>query len=244
MRSNNSREIERIARAYRKRADADRDRYSLFQPGEFFMDVTFERELVKGLKKHGVTTLAGRRILEVGCGDGRRLRNFQRLDAIPGSEYGIELLDMFVREAEVLSSNCHIRQGDASTLPYEDEFFDIVHQRTVFSSIFDERMKRDIAAEMMRVVKSDGWIVWYDFCYDNPKNPDVKGVKKREILSLFPGGAFDFARVTLAPPLARRIAPYSHILCLLLDKLPFLRTHHLCFIRKTARRKSLDVDSP
>ncbi|MDM8553352.1 class I SAM-dependent methyltransferase [Desulfococcaceae bacterium HSG7] len=229
----NIQEITRIKQTYQKRYESDMARYSLFHPGEFFMDVTFERELIKSLKKAGVKGLAEMKILEVGCGNGRRLRNFQRLGAVPSNEYGIELLDIFVEDAQILSSNCHIRQGDASALPYTSEFFDIVYQRTVFTSIFDVQIKMNIALEMLRVLKSDGCIIWYDFRLNNPKNPDVKGVSKKEIVSLFPNCRFDFTLVTLAPPLTRAIAPYSYLLCYLLDKLPFLRTHYLGIIRKT-----------
>ncbi|MBU1614671.1 hypothetical protein KJ693_05080 [bacterium] len=36
-------------------------------------------------------------------------------------------------------------------------------------------------------------------------NPDVRGVKKREIKQLFPNCTFDFHRTTLAPPITRPI---------------------------------------
>ena len=39
-------------------------------------------------------------------------------------------------------------------------------------------------------------------------------------------------RITLAPPLARAIAPYSVILCQILEKIPLLCTHYLGIIKK------------
>jgi hypothetical protein len=39
-------------------------------------------------------------------------------------------------------------------------------------------------------------------------------------------------RITLPPPLCRALAPYSIILCCLLEKIPLLCTHYLGIIRK------------
>jgi hypothetical protein len=49
-------------------------------------------------------------------------------------------------------------------------------QFTVFTSILDKDMKRNIAAEMLRVLKPKGVIIWYDYFVNNPKNSDVRGV--------------------------------------------------------------------
>jgi len=53
-----------------------------------------------------------------------------------------------------------------------------------------------------------------------------------EIQSLFPGCDVRLKRITLAPPLTRRVAPYSWLVCYLLSKVPFLCTHYLGVIRK------------
>jgi len=105
-------------------------------------------------------------------------------------------------------------------------------QFTVFTSVLQKGIKKDIAKEMLRVLKKAGIIIWYDFSYNNPRNPDVKGIKKKEIVNLFPNCKFTFKRVTLAPPIARFIAPRSWLLCYLFEKLSFLCTHYLVIIRK------------
>ena len=51
-------------------------------------------------------------------------------------------------------------------------------------------------------MKPDGIILWYDFIYNNPSNPDVKRVSKKEIINLFSGvDNIQFYKVTLAPPI-------------------------------------------
>jgi ubiquinone/menaquinone biosynthesis C-methylase UbiE len=125
-----------------------------------------------------------------------------------------------------------IERASAAELPFPAKNFDLVLQSTVFTSILDGAMKQQVASEMLRVVRSEGLILWYDFNVNNPWNPDVKGVKKREIARLFTGCHVDLRRITLAPPLARWIAPRSWLLACLLEKIPLLRTHYLAVIRK------------
>ena len=58
-------------------------------------------------------------------------------------------------------------------------------ESTVFTSIMDPDLRRHVAAEMMRVFKPNGFILWYDYHVNNPCNQDVPGVKRREIYQLF-----------------------------------------------------------
>src|SRR5260370_42259412 len=90
-------------------------------------------------------------------------------------------------------------------LSFHDASFDLVMSFVVFSSILNESLCQLIADEMWRVLRPGGLILLYDFTYSNPRNPAVRGVSHKHILSLFqrPGAKFDFRRVTLAPPIAR-----------------------------------------
>src|SRR5262249_42218673 len=128
--------------------------------------------------------------------------------------------------------------GSATQLPFADASFDLVTQFTVFTSILDDRIKRAAAGEMARVLAPRGWILWYDFTFNNPANAHVKGVKKREIESLFPGFMMKSKRLTLAPPLGRLVAPLSATLYHLLSQVRPLCTHCMCLLEKDNRRKS------
>lgn len=226
-------EVQRIREAYARRAAAiHNDRYSAFNAAGLFAIQSRERALITVLKRHGFYPLHEKRILDVGCGTGGVLRSFIQYGADPGNLCGIDLLEDRIETARRLSPNIDFRCGNAEKLPYPDESFDIILQFTVFTSILDPEMKRNIAWEMLRVLKPDGIIIWYNYHMDNPKNPDVKGVKKTEIYTLFPGCSIDLRRATLAPPLARLLAPYSYLVCYLLEKIPFLCTHYLGVIRK------------
>jgi hypothetical protein len=73
-------------------------------------------------------------------------------------------------------------------------------------------------------------ILWYDF-WLNPTNPQTEGIRPSEIRTLFPGCDFEFRRITLAPPLARRLVPVSWVVAFLLEKLRVFNSHYLVAIR-------------
>lgn len=226
-------EVERIKKAYNKRKIQQKGKlYSYFNKGNLYMVQERERVILDILRKFNFSKFSDKKILDVGCGIGGRLRDFIKYGAKPKYLYGIDLLEDRIEIAKDISPNINFKCGDASNLPYENEYFDIVIQFTVFTSVLKKEMKRDIAKEMLRVLKKEGIILWYDFSYNNPKNPDVKGIKKKEIIGLFPNCEFNFNRLTLAPPIVRFIAPRSWLLCYLFEKLSFLCTHYLVIIRK------------
>jgi hypothetical protein len=86
---------------------------------------------------------------------------------------------------------------------------------------------------MIRVLRRKGAVLWYDFAYNNPRNPDVHGVGAREVRALFPGFDASLLRVTLAPPIARRLPErLLPVLYPLLSSISPLRTHYLGFLIK------------
>jgi hypothetical protein len=115
---------------------------------------------------------------------------------------------------------------------------DIVFQSVVFSSLLDGEFRRLLAGQMWSWVKPGGGVLWYDFTYDNPHNKDVKGIGVRHIRELFPQGVVRSRRVTLAPPISRRICAVHPGLYPAFNSLSFLRTHVLCWIQKEPSRSA------
>ncbi len=226
-------ETARIKEAYASRNHLkDRRTYSYFSPSALFNHQQRERATVAALKGSGFDNLSDKLIMEVGCGVGRVLRDFVNYGANPENCYGIDLISDRITEANRTSPNMHFTCGNAEQITYENDLFDIVLSFTVFTSILDKTMKRNIAREMIRVLSPGGIIVWYDYHMDNPYNSNVRGVKKKEIHELFPDCDIKLARVTLAPPIVRVLAPCSLLLCYLLESIKILNTHYLGVFRK------------
>jgi ubiquinone/menaquinone biosynthesis C-methylase UbiE len=216
--------------AKRQRHDV---RYSWFNPSYLFMMQERERQLLTLLRRHGFALLEIYKILEIGCGTGYWLREFIKWGARPENITGVDLLSDRVTEAKKLCPEAvQIQCGSAAEIAFPNDTFDLVLQSTVFTSVLDASLKQQMAAEMLRVVKRDGLILWYDYHVNNPWNSDVRGIKRQEIAQLFPDCLIQLQRLTLAPPLARLLAPYSWLACYLLEKVPWLCTHYLGVVRK------------
>lgn len=225
-------EADRIREEYRRRErEIPEGFYDLDRPANLFVRQGQERALLRALREARLLPMRGP-ILEVGCGSGNWLEMLERFGARRGDLSGIDLDAERVARASERFPGADLRPGDASRLPWESGRFGLVFQGTVFSSILDPGMRREVATEMLRVLAPGGAVVWYDFFVDNPFNPNVRGVRRGEIRELFPGCEVRLRRATLAPPLARRVVPVSWTLAALLEALRVLDTHYLGVIRR------------
>lgn len=225
-------ELDRIRAAYaRRRREGREARYTVFDRANLFRLLHLERALVEALAAERLTDLDTLRALDVGCGGGWWLRTLLRWGARPAHLAGIDLLPESVAAARGIHPELLIACGSAERLPFPDRTFDLVSQFTVFSSILDQPMRQRIAAEMLRVLRPGGVVLWYDFTV-NPRNRDTRGIGRRELQALFPGCSARVRRVTLAPPLARRLAPRAWPLAVALESVPWLRTHLLATLTR------------
>lgn len=229
-----SAEIVRIREVYSlRRTNVPAQRYSYFNDGQLLMIQEMEQRLLQGLKQHGCVDLHHSRILDIGCGNGFWLARLVSWGAVPSNLCGIDLIpDRIQRARELLPSGLTLEEGSATQLNFPANSFELVLQFTVFSSILSHEMRVRVAHEMLRVLKPGGYIVWYDFHMNNPKNRNTRAVHKEEIRHLFGECSYDFRRITVAAPLVRVLAPLSLVLCQVLAACKALSTHYLVFIQK------------
>lgn len=145
---------------------------------------------------------------------------------------GNELIEERCEAFAQLLPNVSLHRGDACELPENmNGKFDVVFQSTVFTSILDAEFRGKLAGRIWELLRPGGVLLWYDFMYDNPFNRDVKGIPKKEAISLFPESRQVFSqKVTLAPPLGRRAGRWYGFL----NYFPFLRTHVVLALQKQA----------
>lgn len=222
--------IERYARRSEQKGP---DRYCPLNPAVYLGLQEKERSLVNWIRYAGMSPVQDKKILEIGCGSGGNLLQFIRLGFLPENLAGNELLpDRFQAARHILPSSVKLLFGDATELDLPEESFDVIYQSTVFTSILDGNFQKRLAEKMWSLVKPGGGVLWYDFTYNNPQNPDVRGITLKQVQTLFPEGEIKAWRITLAPPVSRAVTWIHPGLYAVLNMLPFLRTHILCWIIK------------
>jgi SAM-dependent methyltransferase len=222
-----------VAARYAQRVDDGR--YDPLRPEVMLARQERERALAALFRRHLPRPLREVDALEVGCGSGDNLLELLRLGADPARLVGSELLPDRVAAARArLPAATVVHAGDALALPFAPASFDLVLQVTVFTSLLDEAFQQRLADRMWQWVRPGGAVLWYDFAFDNPRNRHVRGVPMTRVRALFPQATIEARRVTLAPPIGRRIAALHPGLWTAFNRLPLLRTHRLAWIGKPA----------
>jgi ubiquinone/menaquinone biosynthesis C-methylase UbiE len=216
----------------RRQLNVPSGRYSRFIARELCGLHEREFAIMTLLQQVGISSLKGKRILDVGCGSGSSLRLLLEYGAQPEHLFGIDLLADRIKQARNLNSAITFFHANATSIPFADETLDFVIQFTTFSSVLEARSRICLAGEIQRVLAPSGKLLWYDLAFDNPRNPDVKGLAPSQVRKLFPGFRISGRRITLAPPLGRIIAKISYPLYHLVAQVRPLCTHYVCVIEK------------
>jgi SAM-dependent methyltransferase len=100
--------------------------------------------------------LAGKRVLDVGTGDGTYALAAERGATVTGVDASREMLDAAAGRARGRGLAIDLREGDVAHLPFEDGSFDVVIAVTVLCFVSDPRRA---VAEMARVLAPGGKLV-------------------------------------------------------------------------------------
>jgi SAM-dependent methyltransferase len=224
-------EAERVSERYARRRPGDL--YHVLRPEVLRASQELDRAIAGMLAHLAKRPAHELRLLEVGCGSGSNLTKLLALGLDPDNMVANELLPERVSKARHnLPAAVTILPGDATVLDLPAARFDIVYCSLVFSSILDDAFQARLAASMWNWVAPGGAVLWYDFIYNNPSNKDVRGMPVRRIRQLFPDAQFTVRRVTLAPPISRRVCRVWAGAYGLFNALPLLRSHVLCWLAK------------
>lgn len=189
----------------------------------------------RALERTGLRPMRDCDVLDVGCQWGTWLSWCREHWGHKGGRLsGIELMEAWVEKGRRLYPQFEIQNGSGDRIPYADASFDVVHQGMVHSSVRSAELRSGISAEMRRVLRPGGHVVWYDFFW-NPGNRDTIGMTLEHVRAYFPGWEIRFReRVTLLPPLARRLERVWPAAVNMLSALKFLNFHYIIILRKPA----------
>src|SRR5262245_6989221 len=135
-------EVARLKDVYHRYAVAGlaRSKWSSANRGNVALQGERDRKVRALLTQAGFFPLTHRHILEVGCGVGDELGRFHEWGANPELLHGVDLLPERIREARHRNPQIAFQMGNAESLAYEDEAFDLVVVFTVFTSILCRQM--------------------------------------------------------------------------------------------------------
>lgn len=226
-------ELDRIRDEYERRErELDSDAYQAARPANLFIRQAVERAFLRAMERHRLLPLAGRRVLDVGCGTGQWLADLETWGVQRDDLAGIDLVPKRVELSKQRVPGADVRLGSASQLPWDDDSFDLVLQVMLLSSVLDDGLREAIGAEMDRVLAPGGVIVSLDFFVGNPRNRSVKPLTRDDLREAFPGYDVQMRRAVLAPPLVRALAPRAWGLAALLQSARLFDTHSVAVMTR------------
>lgn len=146
-------------------------------------------------------------VLDVGCGSGASLVHFLRVGIPPQNVYGIDVLEERIHRAQAAYPGMHLACADAAHTDFPEGRFDLVTESTMFVQLTDDTVARQVAAEMIRVVRPGGYIVLVDWRYGMPGHSEFAPLSRSRLVRLFEVGTrtrlLRTAPGALIPPLGR-----------------------------------------
>lgn len=225
-----------IEEAYARRDDTKGSRYGWWRPDVVNQNAIRGAAVRRFLHHAFGTDLSATSVLDAGCGDGRLLRSLLECGVEPGRMLGVDMLSDRIESARRMSPpTLRFEVEDAIDVD-PDRTFSLVTAFTVLSSITQERQRIKVLEGLWNRVEPGGWLLVFDFRFNNPSNPDVTGVRPRWISNHIHAEDRYVKTMFTPPPIARRLAPVSPILDRCFGQIVFpLRSHYLLGLNRGAK---------
>jgi SAM-dependent methyltransferase len=149
--------------------------------------------------------IADASVLELGSGSGANLRFLIEMGFNPDHLFGVDLLPVRLELARRMNPGPKIVRGDATSLPFASNRFDLVMQFVAFSSM-GRAERRFAATELCRVLRPTGRLLWYEIRKGRQDGQIPDGIDTDELSALFPDFVWEqrhYLHSRLLPPIAR-----------------------------------------
>jgi SAM-dependent methyltransferase len=147
------------------------------------------------------------KVLDIGCGDGASLFPLLRLGFDPSNLHGVDIRAEQIALAQARYPGLHFQCMDASSLKFPDATFDIVQESMIFLQMTDQELDKQVAQQMIRVTKPNGYLLLSDWRYGKPGTSEFEPMNQVRIARLFKVGSQTSIRKVLpgalVPPVGR-----------------------------------------
>jgi demethylphylloquinol methyltransferase len=144
-----------------------------------------------------IDTTSKARILDLCCGTGSVILSFaDKYDRALTTGYDFSIGMLHKVQQKDVHGRVFLVQGDAASLPYQDNFFDIVCCSHALYEL-KGNVRTKALMEMRRVVKPNGQVLIME--HEVPQNPIVKMMFHVRMMTMGSSDSFEFLQQDLSP---------------------------------------------
>ena len=147
------------------------------------------------------------KIADIGCGSCTDLMNLVSLGFNQNNLYGIDINKNDIDFGMINFPLLNLTNQDARNLNFEDNFFDLVYESTMFVQLNNEKVSQMISNEMLRVTKKNGFLIIFDWRYGKINDKNFLACSKKRVKKMFKVGVsstlISIVPGMLIPPLGR-----------------------------------------
>ena len=153
-------------------------------PETLYQLLAFKKCFVNSLYKISLNKEESK-IIDIGCGSATQLISLVSLGFNQDNLFGIDINKVDINFAEENYPLLNLSSQDATNLEFENNYFDLTYESTMFVQITNKKISQKISNEMIRITKKGGYLILFDWRYGKFNNANFLACNKRRIKELF-----------------------------------------------------------